>query len=309
MKKELLRKFELYLPAGEPIINEYKRQDVFVCSHESHNHFKDTVSVYHVLKKKGCFPDGCINFLWKCKRLEKGLSCKRKFKHVGRNCSNCKFFYDVKLIKKPKIVLTDEKFAEFKKKIKRFEEWAAINSRRFTEFVGTINSVKPHFNLKVDSDRRSLGFQGFLLNFSKGSFDADVFNDFIYIVVSPGMQKKFCFAKGDVISCFGNIDFEKGSLVLRNIRDIDIIDRGEPCYWNESRARSVQRTGAVLNTQSEKCYECDRGSLLFIESNDCEKSRQKRVMYCFNGCVDPAFCFYHLNRSLKIEKNPENPLL
>lgn len=298
MKKQLLRKFEQHLPQDEPIINHYKRHDVFVCTHESHSRFKDTVSVYHVLKEKQCFPDGCLNFLWRCKRFEKGLACKRKFKHVGKNCSNCKFFYDIKVIKKPKLLLSEEQFKRFEFDLKKFEDWADVNRKRFTEFLGTINSVKPHFILKTVSDKNRVHFQGFLLNFSRGYFGSALFDDFVYMTISSGMQKKFCFAKGDVLSCFCNVSFKNGSMVLKNIRDIDILERGEPCFWNESRGRAAQRTGSVLQIQSEKCYECDRGSLVSIEHEDCETTRHRRVMYCFNGYVNPDFCCYRLSKTL-----------
>gem|GEM_PF-4997594 len=38
------------------LINQYKRQDVFRCSHQAHFRFESNVSVYHVLKEKNVFP-------------------------------------------------------------------------------------------------------------------------------------------------------------------------------------------------------------------------------------------------------------
>ena len=56
MNKNLLRKLEMLSPPPRELINQYKRRDVFRCSHESHLHFKSAVSVFHVIKEKKCYP-------------------------------------------------------------------------------------------------------------------------------------------------------------------------------------------------------------------------------------------------------------
>ncbi|MDH7501060.1 MAG: hypothetical protein QHH30_11840, partial [candidate division NC10 bacterium] len=64
--------------------NLYKRMDVFRCSQDGHEHFESAVSVYHVLRERRCYPEGCIYFLWRCRHPLREKGCPRGFHHVGR---------------------------------------------------------------------------------------------------------------------------------------------------------------------------------------------------------------------------------
>ena len=123
------------------MINQYKRQDVFRCSHTAHFRFEKNVSVYHVLKEKECFPEGCIYFLWKCRLLNKGNSCPKKYRHVGRDCFSCKNYFDEKINHQPEIILDEEAYKKFQLDLEEFEDWLEQNVGRWVEFSGIINSV------------------------------------------------------------------------------------------------------------------------------------------------------------------------
>jgi hypothetical protein len=83
MKRNLLRLIENHFPSTSELVNQYKRQDIFRCTHDSHSRFNHAVSTYHVLKVKRCFPDGCTYFRWKCRNLNKGISCTKKISSCG----------------------------------------------------------------------------------------------------------------------------------------------------------------------------------------------------------------------------------
>lgn len=305
MKKNLLRKIERFIPPPTEILNQYKRQDVFRCTHETHMHFNNTVSVYHVLKKKKCYPQGCIYFKWKCKKLNKGEPCPRKYKHVGRICTNCRYFYDVKVIKRPEVILPQKDFEQFLKDLKVFENWLNENRGRLVEFSGVINSIKPQYSLRKDTKRNFIHFDGFILNFLEGSINLKLFHDFIYVTASSKIQRKFRFAKADSVNFSGYFGVENGSIVLQKIRSIEVLKRGEPCFWTESRARVVQRTGSILRHQLDKCYACDKGTLLSIKSEKKalnEESRRK--MFCLEGVEEPEWCGYSLYKNLELYQCP-----
>ncbi len=307
MNKNLLRKLELFSPPGRSIINQYKRVDVFRCTHETHLHFHSAVSVNHVLKAKGCYPEGCIYFKWKCKKLDKGATCPKKFKHVGRACSSCRYFYDVKIIKRPEVILASKEFLQFQNDLKVFESWLNSNMGRTVDFSGTINSVKPRLYLIKTSANTNVVFKGFLLNFMEGWVNAEHFHDFIYVPVSSRLQERLHFAKGDSV-CFRSVfSVTDGAIVLRNVRNVEVLESGGKCFWTESRARVAQQTGSILSHQEKKCYACDKGLLLNIQLDNSPHKGSRRMMFCLEGIKDPALCCYTLQKKLQsCDMLPEN---
>lgn len=298
MDKNLLRKIDLLTPFQHGIVNQYKRQDVFRCTHETHAHFNSVVSVYHVLKEKRCYPDGCFYFRWKCQKLNKGEQCPRKYKHVGRDCSSCRHFYDIKVIKKPEIVLPQQAFRQFQNELKAFETWLAGNLGRLVDFSGCINSVKPRYSLREGARRPRVVLEGFLLNFLEGSINARLVRDFIYVPISMGHQKRFHFAKGDCVQGSGFFGVIRGTFILNRIRGIDFDSRGTACFWNESRALVAQKTGAILRHQADKCYACDKGILLENKAAADDSRGTRRRMFCLEGIADPEWCSYPLQKVL-----------
>ncbi len=304
MNKNLLRKIELLYPRQTEIINQYKRQDVFRCAHETHVHFDNAVSVYHVLKTKKCYPEGCISYKWRCKKLHRGESCHRKYKHVGRTCFQCKYYYDIKVIKRPEITLSQAEFQQFQKDLKLFESWLMQHQGRLVAFSGKVNSVKPRYSLQAASHRAHVRYEGFMLNFLEGAVTTQYFHDFVYVSISSRLQSKYRFAKGDSVSFSGYFTLQQGSIVLQKIRSIELHDRGEPCFWTESRARVAQRTGAVLKYQSKTCYACDRGVLLAITSPNTSEKGLPRRMFCLEGIENPQECCYRIHKTLRLNECP-----
>ena len=107
-----------------------------------------------------------------------------------------------------------------------------------------------------------------------------LFHDFIYMPVSARLQNRFRFAKGDAISFSGRFAVQEGTMVIRQARGIEVVERGEQCFWTESRARVAQRTGSLLDRQEEKCYACDKGVLLHMGDDALEVRGARRKMFC-----------------------------
>jgi hypothetical protein len=297
-------KFQYKQPLSKTIINQYKRHDIFKCVHQSHVNFEHRVSVYHVLKAKKCYPEGCIYFNWRCRRLNKGKPCSKKFKHVGKNCFNCKEFYDEKEILQPELLLSDVEYQKFIRNFNLFEDWLEELRGNEIDFSGTINSLKPSF-YKNDNHRNSqLSFDGFLINFKEGYINLDHFNDLVYAKISSRMQHRYNFCKGDKVNFYARFNEKDGRIILSRLNRIDIDEKADNETWTESKAHLAKKTGTIIPVQYEKCLNCDKGSLLDIISD----SKRQRMLFCLEGIRDPHFCSYTISKLLladscsKVEK-------
>ncbi len=293
MNKTITRILAERDPAYREVINQYKRQDVFRCTHEAHRHFDSTVSVYHVLKQKKCFPDGCIYFEWRCRKLNKGQPCPRKYKHVGRSCASCRYYYDNKVIRRPQVLLSETAFRTFLSDLQAFESWVDEHDGKMVEVSGTVNSVKPRLRISGGNKKARPVFEGFLLNIFGGSVGRSVLNDLLYLPVSSRRQVRYRFGKGDEIICSGYFSLQAGMPVLSSVRGIELLRRGEPSFWTESRARVALSAGSFLPYQSQQCHRCERGVLVGCVDGDCMPGEgARRRMFCLEGVRDPQECRY-----------------
>jgi len=284
-------------PLSQTITNHYKRHDIFRCTHQSHTHFGYRVSVYHVLKEKECFPKGCIYFNWRCRLLNKGQTCPKKFKHVGRNCFNCREFYDEKEILQPELLVPASDYAGFMQSLHSFEDWLESVRGREIDFSGTIHSLKPSFYKKAESSERQVSFDGFLLHFSGGYINLDYFDDSVYAKIGSTAQHRLKLGKEDKVNFRALVKEERGRIVLVRVRGIDIEEKAAEEIWTESRAQLAKSTGTVIPRYYEKCISCDRGSLLDVVSTD----KKQRMMLCLEGIQDPEYCVYSVSKLLTVD--------
>jgi hypothetical protein len=170
------------------------------------------------------------------------------------------------------------------------------------EFSGKINSIKPRYSTIITKKHPKIYFDGFLLNFAEGFINFRHFLDFIYAPISSRMQGKFCFAKGDSVSFNGYLREENGMLLIKKIRCIEIMEKLEKHFWTESRAKVAQRIGSILPYQSEKCYLCDKGTLLKHAENNPKNQKSPRILFCLEGVEDPEVCCYSISNNLAINK-------
>lgn len=284
------------------LINQYKRQGVFRCSHQAHFRFEKSVSVYHVLKEKKCFPQGCIYFLWKCTLLNKGNSCPKKYQHVGRNCFSCKNYFEEKIIHQPEIILDKEGYKKFESDLEEFEEWLEETVGRWVEFSGTINSVKPHFRKIRYGPEGVLNFPGFLISFKEGYLDRIFFKDHIFVTISRKTQQNFKFARGDKVEFKARLRTDRGRIVLERIRYVEFLHKEDGTCWSSSQALVAKNTGKEFDCQPEKCMMCENGCLLDVVEKTNKSSPIKRHLYCLMGIENPEECVYHLVKKIKNEK-------
>lgn len=274
------------------MINQYKRHDIFRCCQEAHSRFQNVVSVYHVLKEKECFPQGCIYFKWKCRLLNKGNSCHKKFTHVGRQCFSCKNFFDEKVINKPRLLLPQQEYLKFREELREFESWLqrVLNNR--VDFLGTVDSVKPHFLMSVNNSRRNISFKGFFLTFREGFFHTTPFNDLIYLHIPPHWQSKYRFCREDQLEFQAYVTLNKGRIILKKVRQLEIVSKNDDEYWTESQAMVARSAGSLFDDQHEKCLACEKGALLDTYEERKGRSIGYRKLFCLEGMADPGLCAY-----------------
>lgn len=281
------------------LINQYKRQDVFRCNHRAHFRFEKSVSVYHVLKEKNCFPEGCIWFLWKCKLLNKGQSCPKGYQHVGRDCFSCKNYFEEKIIYQPEILLNPEEDKKFQRDLEEYEEWLERTRGKWVEFSGKINSVKPHFRKIRYGRKEILEFPGFLICFKEGYLDRVFFKDHIFATISRKTQQNLKFAKGDEVEFQARLRTDKGRIVLEKIRYVEFVDKKKEASWSLSEALVAKNIGTEFDCQPDKCMMCENRSLLDVVEKMGNNASLKRHLFCLVGMDDPDTCVYHLAQKMK----------
>jgi hypothetical protein len=272
--------------------NSYKREDVFVCRHESHEGFDHRVSAYHVLRERRCHPGGCLEFLWKCKLLGKSGVCPKGYRHVGNNCTQCRHYDEEKLHRHPEIILEPDEYRAFQDSCRRFDEWLEDHEGRFLDAGGRVASIRPHMLRRLDGGRSSLVLRGFLLRLEEAYVGRDGLEDAFYLRISRDQQQRHAIAAGDEIEALVRIVLDRGRLVGTPARRLRIETRGggRAFRWHEAL---IDRVSAVaVPQQPARCLGCERGVLIDIEQVGGRGKGPRREILCLEGIGRPRDCPY-----------------
>jgi len=289
------------------LINQYKREDVFRCGHKSHFKFEKNVSVHHVLKEKKCFPLGCIYFQWKCRVLNKGNGCPKGFKHVGKSCFSCKYYFEEKLCYQPEVLLSEKEYRDFQRELEDYDAWLEELMGKSIAVRGVINSINPHFRKVIFYKKEQMIFLGFLVSFKSGYIDRVFYDDYFYLNTSTKTQKDYSFICGDRIDFWAKLKTDRGRIVFYSPKEIEVT-RKEPedtfstnPEWNFEEALVAKKTGTEFGAQPEKCFACDKGILLDISEEDLKRKRNYRHLFCLQGTKNPETCLYDLKKKIAID--------
>ncbi|MGA1841768.1 MAG: hypothetical protein ACMUIU_14180 [bacterium] len=289
------------------MINQYKRLDVFRCTHESHHSFGDMVSVYHVLKEKGCYPHGCVYFKWKCKKLDHKLPCPKSYEHVGKRCTSCANYYDEKIVKHPRLLLTQNDYRLFLDELRDFEIWLNSKKGKESSCAGTVSSVKPRFVLNRHYNRTSLSFKGFLLTFKEGFIGLIDFKDTFFALLSPSQQGRLRLSEGDRLEFRATLRLDRGRIILGRVRGIEIEEKGDAEPWTTIEARKALFLGKMSDHQYEKCIQCPYGSLVDIMETSTSQNKgsgnKRRKLLCLKGISKPKDCIVQASKDLRLAES------
>jgi hypothetical protein len=279
--------------------NCYKRRDIFICRHEAHRCFEHRVSAYHVLHEKQCYPGGCLDFIWKCKLLGKGGSCPKGYGHVGNNCTNCRYYDEEKVQRYPELQISEANYNQFLDDCERFNEWLDDHAGRLLEVGGLVTDIRPNLVRRIDGRRSHLSLRGFLVRLQPGYIDRDGFEDALYLRISPGQQRRQQLATGDRIEALGFVRFDRGRIVIREPRRLQVDQRSgeEAAAWDQAL---LDRLGAVsLKGRPGRCLQCERGVLIDIEDAAGGRHGPRREVLCLEGIGRPDECPYEVIQQMR----------
>ncbi len=271
--------------------NPYKRTDIFRCVHDVHRKFQNRISVYHILKQKQCYPQGCFYFRWRCKQLNKKNKCYRGFSHVGRKCFGCRDFYEEKIHNFPELQVSQKDFNEFRNSLVEFEDWLMEVNHKQLEIAGEISGIKPHFKKKIYPKTSYLSFRGYIVVFNEIYLDRILFEDPVYAFLSEKYYKSLGLASGDRIEAFAQFGMESGRPVLTRLRGVFVTKGGESPYWDEQKVLVAQEIASEFIEQPDECLQCSFGTLVDVEYHKDSHSHSRRSLMCLKGVPDYKDCY------------------
>ncbi|MBX7152870.1 hypothetical protein K1X84_14670 [bacterium] len=285
------------------MINQYKRQDVFRCTHDAHSKLGHHVSVYHTMFRKGCFPDGCTYFRWKCNELERKRKCYRGFSHVGKKCFGCKFFDEEKFTRS--LVKTDpDHYSDFLEDLYEFEEWLRDFENKEHWCMGTVSSVKPHLRHSLyggtpqNPKQEHTHLLGYLICFGDLYIDKTHFEDYSYAVIGREFQQRLKFLQGDRLEFRATVTMNEGRLLLQKLTQTRFTEKQEGEHWTDSRSLVARSTGNTLSHQAEKCYACDQGVLVDVVDRTSTEENVYHRIFCMQGMPSAAACTYNTSKDI-----------
>ncbi|GAB4340159.1 MAG: hypothetical protein Kow0037_25830 [Calditrichia bacterium] len=270
--------------------NLYKSLDIFCCVHEAHSRFKYNVSVFHILRRKKCFPEGCFYFRWKCKLLSKQKVCHRGFRYVGRKCAGCKYFYEEKVHNVPELKIDPAKYRHFLNELDEFEDWLNIHKLRELIFEGRVDGVKPLFVKKVYPKTAYISFRGYLVSFREIFLGNKRLEDYVYLVLSSRHYSRLQLGRGSRIEGRGILQVDEGRILLKKPRSIEILEAGEAPVWNDSAVAVARKTATEFPLQPEGCVRCPFGALVDVEKNGHSENGRRKELICLKGIADYRNC-------------------
>ena len=289
------------------MINPYKRLDVFKCKSLGHAKFENRVSVHHVLRVKNCYPQGCIYFLWRCHLLNKGQSCTRGYRHVGRKCFGCRHYFDEKIHNQPILLLSDDDYIHFLNELDDFEDWLDSINDRYLDIQGTIKTIKPALTKIIHHQGNHLKLTGYFIHFDESFIDTVHWEDHCYALIYPDQQERFQFAAGDKIEFRAKVELKEGRLIFQKLNNIEFLNRSRKPTWSKSQALVVKHSTISLNNQPTKCLHCDQGILVDVIDKSRPQWERSRELFCLKSFPDPDLCYYTVEKNLveEIDHCPE----
>lgn len=279
------------------IRNLYKARGLFVCKHPAHEKFDFEVSPYHVIKQKDCLGKGCVEFLWRCNIGNKGKKCPRGFKHVGRNCFSCKYYYEEKICRMPEAMVDNEKLEQFFKDLEDFEYWLSTVENKRIKFSGVIFGIHPSLLKTIDNNRISTRMTGFLIKFESGHIGYDLFDDVIYLRIGNTFMHRHKPAPGDEIEFEAELKNDRGRMVMIKPTHVEIVKNGAEQVIDYSKALVGKTAGAVVTDDTRLCRECPYGALLDVHIIQPKENRFRRF-YCLRGVEHASTCPIRLEKIL-----------
>ncbi|OVE79503.1 hypothetical protein BVY01_02385 [bacterium I07] len=271
--------------------NPYKRTDIFRCNQDAHRSFEGRVSVYHVIKEKGCYPQGCLYFLWHCSLLEKGNRCIQGYNYIGKNCKGCTYYMEEKVHLQPFLQVGDDEYIAFQDELEEFETWLDTVRYRIKEIAGKIYTVKPWVEKIILPRETHIKLRGYLLVLKKGFIGLDAFNNTFYIRVSEKMMKEYRFLPKMKIELRGEIREDRGRIFVHRPRSVHLLNKGWGRPLTREKVLVAIKTATIFREQPEHCLKCPWGILVDVKDRSEHEIQKYRHLYCLKAMSDHTDCY------------------
>ncbi len=241
--------------------------------------------------------------------LNKGNGCPKKYKHVGKSCFSCKYYYEEKLCYQPEVLLPDKDFKIFQRELEDYDHWLDQLLGKKVAARGLISSIKPHFRKNILHKKEQISFLGFLTSFKSGYIDRVFFDDHFYLNLTPKIQRKHKIVPGGRIDFRAKLKTDRGRIVFYAPEEIEIIPKDpqenlpDNFKWDLGEILVAMKTGTEFDVQPEKCFACDKGILLDICEEDSRGKRNYRHIFCLQGTKNPENCLYDLKRKIAFDRS------
>ncbi len=279
------------------MINQYKRLDVFRCSQEAHRHFKGRVSVYHVMKEKGCFPQGCIYFDWHCVLMEKGSRCIHGYQYTGKNCKGCTYFMEEKIHLQPELLLTKTDYEIFLDQLEDFENWLEDIRFRRRNIAGQVSQVKPWYEQALYPRGGHIKLRGYLIVIKEGFIGNCHIEDTFYIRISEGLMKSHSFVPKMKFEMNGEIREDRGRIVIHRPQRIEVTKPGWGKPLTREHALVAAKTATLMLDQPDQCLACRWGALIDVIDRKERDEKRYRRLYCLKSIAKPEGCYIRVEGS------------
>ncbi len=223
-----------------------------------------------------------MQFVWKCKIFGKDFDCPRDFKHVGRNCGDCKHYYEEKIYRKPEFQVGETELAAFMSQLEDYRYWLSTVVDRKVTFSGEIAGVFPSLIKIIDYDKSEIRLNGFLIRFERAHLGYDLFDDRIYLQVGQGFLRKYQPADGDAIECQAILKTDRGRVVIINPTRIEYAQGDNQPLIDYSKALVGKSTGAIVKDNCSLCRGCPYGALMDVVVIRPQPNQYRRF-YCLRG--------------------------
>ncbi len=271
----------------EPRFNLYKQKSTFRCVHDVHQHFLAEMSPFHILVQKACYPHGCIYFKWKCRLLAKRKKCFRNFEKIGRECFNCRYFYEEKIHQYPEFVNNQLDFSDFQASFADFQSWVDSLKKRRLSVEGIVNFVSPELIIQQNNGIPFIRFTGFLVRYESGYIDNVPFEDPFYLRISSITQQQLKIRRGDKMDFMAQVEIDRGRFRFFKSGNFVFYERGENNFLLKKDVLERLNKCKIHTKQNAICLSCKHGILADWENINHGPSRS---LICLEGVMNPVTC-------------------
>jgi hypothetical protein len=226
--------------------------------------------------------------------LAKKKRCFRNFTTVGKECFNCKYFYEEKIHQYPEFIPINFNSDDYFDRFNEFEEWVDKLKQIHVLCEGVVKNIRPDLILYEVNKSYRLRVRGFLVSFANGYIDNKIFEDRFYLSISQLTQNKLKIKEGDEIEFRARLTLDKGRFKFVNSKNIQFYNRGDGNYTPQSEIIVASKTFTIQQNQPDKCLNCKNGLLVDVAA---QKPGPKRAVICLNSVNDYNSCIEYVSKS------------